>query len=390
METTIREIIKCLYINNSELNLNDSISLFSGLSGSTLFEMLYVEQFRKDNLTVQIQEKLQKIGEESFSYLDKTICNGKSGINWLFNYLCNNEFIDEESRDIVCSDNDVLAAHALKYIRLGKYDYLHGSLGIAYYLLYDPNFVDDVFFESIFFELAAINNLYGGRIPRWDFELQKFDTESTDLGLAHGLSSILKFCIQSYKQNVCVKEAEVLAKKIVYYLVSINRADFSRSYYPSIYKPDENAHFDSRLAWCYGDLSLAFVLYQYSQCFGDKNVAEFSLDILRKTTFRKRIDNTKVNDVGICHGSAGIAHIYNKLWYYTHEKIFKDACEFWIMDIINVWKEGDGKIYKKYNPSKHHYELSTSLLEGTTGVGLVLLSYLSGNFNWDYCLMLND
>jgi hypothetical protein len=98
-----------------------------------------------------------------------------------------------------------------------------------------------------------------------------------------------------------------------------------------------------------------------------------------------------LKDSGICHGSAGIAHIYNKVWHDTQQPVFKDACDYWIQKTLDMAIYTDGIAgYKKYGGPNAAYEKTPALIDGAAGIGLVLLSYLTGDFCWDYCFMLNN
>mgnify|MGYP000993101183 CR=1 FL=1 len=100
---------------------------------------------------------------------------------------------------------------------------------------------------------------------------------------------------------------------------------------------------------------------------------------------------TIVFDAGICHGSAGVAHIFNKMAHYTNNVIFKEAADYWIKKTLEFAHHKDGiGGYKSYTHTDEKWKKEVGFLEGSIGIGLVLSSYITGNFDWDYCLMLND
>ncbi|MGM1431263.1 lanthionine synthetase LanC family protein [Sphingobacterium lactis] len=391
MRDTLKIIIDDIY-NKVIAKPENGLSLFSGEAGRLLFKMIYLKKYKDDDIIENMDEQFQFLAEESFDYTYPTICNGKSGINWLFCYFYYQNQLDYETLNIICWDNENLAKMAINYIKSGNIDFLHGGLGISYYLLYNPDFRDVPFFETVFNLLLEINEKFGGRIPYWDFETANFMPDKLNLGLSHGLPSILKFCIQSYNSGICKAHAHDLAKRIVNSILKIKPSGSPLIYYPSIYDfndtTDRNYH--SRLAWCYGDLSLGYILLQYSLTFKDKEVELYSKEILLSTTKRQSLIETQINDVGICHGISGVIHIYNKLWHLTNDTVFKDACDYWLVQIINTWEKDNDIIYKKFNSSKGVFEPSNGLLEGSIGVGLVLFSFLHEEFSWDYCLMLNQ
>jgi len=187
------------------------------------------------------------------------------------------------------------------------------------------------------------------------------------------------------------RKSEKLARQIVNYLLTHTNADTTSNYFSYTISSEKQANEVTRLAWCYGDLGVGIILYQAGIIFQDKQTIDFSLKVLLNSTKRSTIEDAMIVDAGICHGTAGVAHIYNKMWHYTQDPIFKDACDHWIQKTIEFGIYADGIAgFKKYNGESKRYENDCGLLEGPAGIGLVLLSYLTGDFSWDYCLMLND
>lgn len=93
-------------------------------------------------------------------------------------------------------------------------------------------------------------------------------------------------------------------------------------------------------------------------------------------------------DAGICHGSAGLAHIFNRFFQATGDSLFKEAAIFWIRQTLSQrgrtgvggyngmrWLNDNGHVRWKYN---------RGILTGAAGVGLVLASALSAvEPEWD-------
>jgi lantibiotic modifying enzyme len=212
-----------------------------------------------------------------------------------------------------------------------------------------------------------------------------------NLGLSHGLPSILKFCICCYKKNIQVEKAKKNAYKIIDFLVWVKSRAPGETFPNTISKRNQSPNSGSRLSWCYGDLSIGFILYQSGVAFNDSTITEFALDVMLNTIPRKSIGETNVRDAGFCHGSAGIAHIYNKMWHYTNNVLFKDACSFWIKETLDFSVNQDSPAgYKVYLKDEYPQLDSYGLLTGISGIGLALLSFINKEYDWDYCLMLND
>lgn len=367
------------------------ISIMGGSSGCYLFNFLYLNYLQEKQIDINFQKEIQELAEHSISTSYSNFSNGQAGVNWFFSYLYKYNFLEKADWEFLCSNDTELKNIALQYLNNDYYDFLHGGTGIAYYLLYINKFKSDIFFSNFFSGLNLLMAKGDSIIPHYDLDAQKLDLSKVNIGISHGLVSILKFSMQCYKQNICTSKAKKLAKSIIEYLKLNTNLDKTISYYPSIIEKGKNNNSVSRLAWCYGDLSIGLILYQSSLLFEDEHLKNYSLDILKHTTKRRIKQHTTVVDAGICHGSAGIAHIYNKMWHYTNDKVFKNATDFWILETLNFSLHKDGIAgYKKYNLTNDKYENDFGLLQGSAGIGLVLLSYITGDFSWDYCLMLND
>ena len=78
--------------------------------------------------------------------------------------------------------------------------------------------------------------------------------------------------------------------------------------------------------------------------------------------------------------------------FINFNKIFlKDRTDFWINDGIQQATFKDGYAgYKQWNGLEKEWTPKLSLLEGITGIGLVIIDYLSDEVNsWDECSIIS-
>ena len=147
----------------------------------------------------------------------------------------------------------------------------------------------------------------------------------------------------------------------------------------------------SRLAWCYGDLSSAYVLLEAAQTLNDSSSYNKAISIAIQTTKRKTLEETSVIDAGICHGSSGLALMYILLHRKTKIQDFQDAADFWIQDTLDKAIHEDGLAgFKAWQGQEYGGWINEyGLLEGVAGIGLVLLTYLNPEIPaWYRCLLL--
>lgn len=364
-------------------------SLLNGSAGRCLFRFLYSEYFENGKIDPKLGDDIQKITDEYFSVCSDSLANGKAGINWFFFQMYKSDLIDLDDLEDVFELDKYFGERSLEMLSKGNYDFLHGSLGIAYYLL--DRKIDLIFFKKYFLELNKLcSRRKDGMLGNFDFVNNVFQEDRVNIGLAHGVISILKFCLECYSKGICEIESYSLAKEIIRYIKCNQNLNTEFCYFSNIIVDNEPKSGISRLAWCYGDLTIAYILFQCARRFSNKELEAYSLEIFDHSMKRITVDKTFVRDAGICHGAAGIAHIYHKMWFFTNDESFGNACDFWIGQILNLDKFDDNiSGYKSFYAPTKTYRSSSGLLDGSTGIGLVLLSYLTKKFDWDYCLMLN-
>lgn len=324
----------------------------------------------------------------------QTFSVGYPSIGIIFRDLVRKEFLepDEAFEDAI---QDMVLAAGRQQLALGNYDLLYGATGLLHYLLAGNTghprvqaFLADYMEALRERSMACLDGL------AWADYYYTLREQSTgvNLGLAHGMPAILKAWIQIYKctGGELKKEAEQLMRRTAVFLMNaMNKEKTGISQYGGYWIPGGTEEI-SRLGWCYGDAGIGFILFQAGQALGDEAIMAFGERLVLATTHRRTEAETMITDAGLCHGSAGIAHLYSRMWQATGNHGFREAAEFWIDKTLNFAVPGEHTAgYSKYNPVHERYERDHGFLEGTAGIGLMLLSYLTGEHEWDYCLMLN-
>ncbi len=373
----------------SEFECKDAGLHTGGAGIITLLE--FYSKYKQIDCSSQIEKIIYAIN--NIATRKPFFCDGQSGINWGYTYLYKNGILRKEDWSSLLYDLNLLKGIALAILEDDNYEFLYGAVGIGHCIAYDCSNEDIPFYVQLLNILTKKLNNYGpdGMFSSFNLRRQEIDMTEVDLGLAHGIPAILKLCVDCYNNNIGKADAKYIADRIIGYLLDNTNSDKSISFFPTAIERFGNNSRESRLAWCNGDLTIAFILYQAGSVFENDYLTSFALEVLVHNSRRYAIEDTRVVDVCFCHGTAGIAHIFNKMWRNTNNDIFKVACDFWIARTLDfaVHEDGVGG-FKTYNYLKREYEKDYTLLTGATGVGLVLLSYLTGNFEWDYCLMLND
>jgi lantibiotic biosynthesis protein len=163
---------------------------------------------------------------------------------------------------------------------------------------------------------------------------------------------------------------------------------FASSFYPG----DEPM--PSRLAWCYGDPGIAATLLVAARAAGERSWEDEALAIARATVERPEA-SAGIRDPGLCHGAAGLAHLYNRLWQTTGDEAFAGAARFWFERALDLRVPGEPvagfQAWRVGEPgSSGRWEPESGFLEGATGIGLALLAAASTvEPEWDRILLLS-
>lgn len=224
-----------------------------------------------------------------------------------------------------------------------------------------------------------------------------------NLSLSHGIMSIVALLckiLEKYSSNLETKEySERIIRKSINYILS-NEIDFEKykSHFPnlSIDYYNNKRLFGSRLAWCYGDLGIAYTLLRAAIVLDDKILLNKSITILLDCAKRISYIENNIFDPWFCHGTSGIAYIFKKSFEKTNIEDFNISANFWLSETINMLSIN----YKDYIFDKHpnlkkdffkDKKYSNSIIEGYTGIAMVLRSFLSAeqDCKWEQFFLLN-
>jgi lantibiotic biosynthesis protein len=141
----------------------------------------------------------------------------------------------------------------------------------------------------------------------------------------------------------------------------------------------------ARLAWCYGDPGVSLALLGAARAAGEPAWERQALAIARAAAVRPR-DASGVVDGGLCHGAAGLAHLYNRLFQATGDPLFKAEALAWIERLMAHRRPGQGIAgWQAWRPigeiTSPNPELGwvddRGFLTGAAGIGLALLGAVS-------------
>ena len=101
-------------------------------------------------------------------------------------------------------------------------------------------------------------------------------------------------------------------------------------------------------------------------------------------------DQTGVVDAGLCHGSAGLAHLFNRMYQMTAEPILADAARFWVGRTLELCSAALARDATRTDDAARVAWNGPGLLEGAAGIVLALeAACTTAEPIWDQMLLVS-
>jgi hypothetical protein len=277
----------------------------------------------------------------------------------------------------VAIDREVLAALG----SLAEWDLVSGFVGIGVYALERGEAARELA-SRVLDELERLARPRGRGLA-WHTPPEAIPLEQrTDaphgywnLGLAHGTPGVIALLARYVAAGIDRARAARLLDAAVEFLIDAEPVE-PRGRYPTWHAEGGTAPSTARarLAWCYGDLGVAVALLAAATARGHTPWRDEALELARACARRP---DTGARELGICHGAAGVAHLFNRLYQATGEPELGDAARAWLSRALAMRASVDTTT-------------DATLLTGSTGVALVLLAAATElEPSWDRMLLVD-
>lgn len=343
MENALLEMTQRLEKTFSTHSQLSEIGLHYGLSGITYLKYIFnePEAFAFQNA---VYDKV-----EDFS-IRKTFCVGLAGLGWMLQSLVNLNYLELEE-DTFIEIDDILEKWMFEKISDGDYDFMHGATGAALYYLKRINsskeYATQITSEYTKLLLSkaeqhSSDSIYWKRT----LDLKPGYPDRVDLGLSHGLPSILVYLCKVYEKGILQELIYPQIKYLSNYILFLENKDHSKGFFPTAVRLEKNGIIAgtsaSRLAWCYGDLGVCISLWHANKILKSSFLADFIMKVLTHSAGRRDLNANGVKDAGICHGSAGIAHIFKRFFHRYQDEYLLDAANYWYDVTLKMSVHEDG------------------------------------------------
>jgi hypothetical protein len=194
-----------------------------------------------------------------------------------------------------------------------------------------------------------------------------------NLGLAHGVPGVIGLLGQACTTGIAgTRDRSLLEGAVAWLLAQRGPGGFA-----AWVEPGRVGDGPARLAWCYGDPGVAAALLGAARCVREPTWESEALAIARRAAARPP-EHAGVRDAGLCHGAAGLGHLFNRLYQATGEQCLGDAARFWLTRTLQMRKPGRGVGgFEAWQPGEAGdltWVAEPGLLTGAAGIALALLS----------------
>ena len=208
-----------------------------------------------------------------------------------------------------------------------------------------------------------------------------------NLGLAHGVPGIIAVLAGAAATGVATERAWELLDGAVAWLLSRQLPPDAGSCFSPFIVPGAVPQ-TCRLGWCYGDAGISIALLLAARLVHRQDWERKAIAIALSAAGRS-LPDSRVEDALLCHGTAGLGHIFNRLWQATGDARLWAAARFWLGDTLRRFDEAGGLDgFASINQGQR--ESGTGLLAGCCGVGLALAAAACETPpNWDRIMLMS-
>lgn len=359
-------------------------SLSGGQAGLSLF-FAYLERAKpaqgNDELAAACLDRA--IEWMSTAETSEGLFSGFTGVAWALEHL-RAEIVDPHTEDLGADVPAFLLKLTGETPWRGEFDLTEGLAGICLYGLERLPLGDGrELLETAaarLYEVAEIREDGSAWLTAPErlipMRRSQYPAGNFNLGLAHGVPGIVGALACCEAAGGPHPQHEFVLRDAVRWLRSQRLSPGEKSQFP-YWVGNGVPPQSSRLAWCYGDLGIALALHTAGLALGEESWRQLALEIARAAAVRP-VDACDAVDAGLCHGAAGLGHMFNRLFQATGEELFREGALYWLGRTLDFRRPGEGVggfvARGRDRAGQEAWLTEPGLLTGAAGVGLALLS----------------
>jgi lantibiotic modifying enzyme len=378
-------------------------SLAAGSAGLAIL-YAYLDQARSGCGDEETARQFLKHAMDAASNLPMgpSLYEGLTGITWVIAHLRGSflEADDDATEEVDTLLRDYLSCRPWP----GHYDLIGGLVGFGVYAL--EQLPGSLAIESLRQVIARLDEI-AETTADWltwltppnllpDEQRKLCPNGYYNLGVAHGVPGVIAFLAHVSSVDpegmpnglgaIQTKAAHLLEGAVSWLLMQKN-ADTERCVFQSWIGPGLGPA-PSRVAWCYGDLGITMALLLAARSLGEASWEREALWLARRVAERSH-EHWGIKDGGLCHGAAGVGHIFNRLFQASGEPWLKEVAQSWFKRTLEMrrWDDGVAGFSALEADARVARE---GFLTGAAGIALALLAAVTPiEPAWDRTLLLS-
>ena len=324
-----------------------------------------------------------------------SLYSGLTGVGWAMAHLRSLWPGDDEEDDLAEIDA-VLLDHLDQSPWRGEYDLIEGLVGFGVYALERlPRPAAMACLERVVDRLAETTQRQGEGSTWWtDPAWLPAETRAEyprgyyNLGLAHGVPGVIAFLGQVCAAGVAQDKVRPLLDGAVHWLLEQDGPDGFGYWFSPGTRRDK-----ARLAWCYGDPGVAAALLGAARDVAEPGWEAAARAVARRAAERPYAE-AGIKDAALCHGSAGLGHLFNRMSQATGEPRLADTARAWFERTLAMRRPGRGiggyEAWQADAAGSPAWVADPGLLNGATGIALALLAAMTAiEPLWDRMLLVS-
>jgi len=396
----VKDLAQALATRTSDANQRDK-DLARVLPGATLF-FAHLSQLSADEAhrrcAIHAADRCAElVGRMP---MQSSLYGGLAGMAWLFAHL-ERLGIGEMGMDLDPIDDLLMSSAASDAV--GPYDLIGGPVGLGvYFLEHLPAPTAREGLRQVIRRLAEIAE-HDERGMRWftprecvpPLQIAELPTGKYDLGMAHGVPGVIALLALALVHGADRQPAEQMLREAVRWMMGQRGPAANGSVFGAAIDPrSPGKRVPTRSAWCYGDPGVAASLALAARALDDPALLRDVRMLAHHAAKRAEVSSGAV-DVSLCHGSAGLAHVFRMLGSTLGDESLFSSADTWYQRTLTMRRpaaEGvAGFVYMRRVGSDLRAEADPSFLEGAAGVGLSLLGAIdpASDRSWDRMLLLS-
>ncbi|WP_161597139.1 lanthionine synthetase LanC family protein [Dyadobacter flavalbus] len=368
----INEIYEIVYAHQEQLT---SFGFSRGFLGISVLNYLYSVDSGDKKYLNEARLTFDKACDMIDSDLNKSYPQDFAELGIVSQYLYEEGVTDMEPNTFL-EDIDMILLKKMRFELDQKNigGFVNGALGYGLYFLQRSYFNRDGI-ERIVAELIRGIVRNAVRTDQGCYWISRLHAHkpNTYLSMPHGSAAVALFLSRAVEMGLySASQLQDIMQDTIAFIQAHRVHDRHYQYIDIVQDPHE-----SRLALCYGDMGIGYMLLRAGSVFNRRDWYEEGMVLLKKCASRREDGITGVQDASILFGATGLALMFDRIARLTKDPLMKETSAFWYSQILRYDCSPDGYAGFKAANNQWHTHTNLAFGEGIIGIGCGLIKGLN-------------